>query len=251
MTEKNSSWNSKTEEVAQHIGEDAKGYKLMHIKQAQQSSTMYNRLTIAGIVLGPMAGILSVINQTLGIQNNAAISIIEILLGFISGIIVAIIKYGKYDEASNANQSAAARYTSIEANVRRQLCLYRSNRIDAKNYLEWLETKYEEILISAPLLSSSIYQQVAKEAAKEGWRIPNQYEHEITINQEYNDKTVISSPKRIISLVGEPPTAKPPLVVEPPLVVVIKRSNSMSKIPEINQYSDKMLEYEMKRMSDN
>ena len=43
--------------------------------------------------------------------------IIELVLGFLSGIVVASIKFGRYDEVSNANKTAAARYTSIESNV--------------------------------------------------------------------------------------------------------------------------------------
>ena len=64
------------------------------------------------------------------VRFSQLLVISEIILGFLSGVIVAILKYGKYDEVSTANKSAAAKYASLEANVRRQLSLYRSDRTE-------------------------------------------------------------------------------------------------------------------------
>jgi len=239
-------WNTKLEEVTQRIGEDAKGYKLMHLSQARQSNTIYNRLILVGIFVGPLGGILSTINQVLGEPHSPVLSISETILGFMSGIIIAVIKFGKYDEATNANQAAAASYTSLEANVRRQLSLYRADRMKATAYMDWLQTKYEETMLAAPLLSSNTHSQYIIHAAREGWTVPNQYDHVITINQDIQPREIIDTSAIILQSNLPSPTTKVP---NPSIIV--KRTNTMTKIPEMNKYSDKMLQYEMQRMIGN
>ena len=184
-----------------------------------------------------MASILSSINQVLNPDENPVIPIIEILLGFLSGIIVTIIKFGKYDEAMNSNQTVAAKYSSLEANISRQMCLYRENRLPSTNYLEWIETKYGDILNSAPIITKNTYNSFVKNATKNGHRVPNRYDSIITINKD-------SLPEIII----QTETTTDNKTTSDPNKVTTKRSTTMMKLPEVNQYSDKMLQYEMKRM---
>lgn len=226
------SWNDDSENFIKQITDNIKSYKFMHLQQAQQSYNFYRKLTLGGIIIGPMASILSSINQVLYPDENPIIPIIEILLGFLSGIIVAIIKFGKYDEAINSNQTVAAKYTSLEANISRQMCLYRENRLPARNYLEWVETKYGDILNSAPIITKNTYDSFVKNATKKGYTVPNRYDSIITINKESLPEIIIQSPT-------EPTTDNK---------LTTKRTTTMMKLPEINQYSDKMLQYEMKRM---
>ena len=214
-------WNNKIENVVRGIGENCKNYMKMHMTQARRSNTIYNRLTIAGIVFGPLGGIFTVINEVSGIESTSVLSIVEIILGFLSGVIVAIIKFGKYDEVSNSNQTTAARYTSLYGNVQRQLSLNKDDRMHALKYLDWLQTKYDELILSAPLISTHIH---TKFMSKECENNTKPYDNVININLETD------------------PVNK---VVQP---IQIKRSNTIVKSPEINKYSDKMLEYEMQRM---
>jgi len=246
------SWNHSIEEVVKHIGESSKAYKIMHIKEAQKANEIYNYLMLSGIVLGPMAGIVSAIGSSLNISSYPSITISQIILGFLSGIFIAILKFGKYDEISSSNKSAAAKYSSLEANVRRQLSLYRSDRITAKDYIEWLETKYEEIVTSAPLLSNNVFEQYTKLAKENNWIVPDQYNEVIDINQEYEDEKAIElfDKSRIITIEEdlESDNMKKSKNLKNGNVVQIFRTNTMAKIPEINSCSDQMLNYEMKRM---
>ena len=235
------SWNDDSEDFIKQITDNIKSYKLMHLQQAQQSYSFYRKLTLCGIVIGPMASILSSINQVLHPDQNPVIPIIEILLGFLSGIIVAIIKFGKYDEAVNSNQTVAAKYISLEANISRQMCLYRENRLPSTNYLEWVETKYGEIFNSAPIITKNTYNSFVKNATKNGYTVPNRYDSIITINKE-------SLPEIIIPPQTEPTTDNNTNENNNDNKLTTKRTTTIMKLPEINQYSDKMLQYEMKRM---
>lgn len=215
----------------------------MHIYEAQRANKIYTKLTIVGIILGPLAGIVSGIDTTVIESKEPIMPIIATILGFLSGIVVAVIKFGRYDEFSNANKQAAARYTSIESNVRRQLGLYREDRVPATLYMEWLETKYGELFLSAPLLSADVYDKFSQ---IENNSVLSKYENIISINDNYEKAEV----KKIVDVTNIKINNGYKVLGEQEMKgeKQIKRSYAMSQFPELNQYSDKMLEYEMKRM---
>ena len=256
-------WNDRLEQVAKDIGEKSKSYKIMHLSQAQKTNYTYNQLMILGITLGPLSGIISGIG-TLIPDIDPISPILAILFGFLSGIIVSIIKFGKYDEVSNANKQAAARYTGIESNVRRQLSLYRKDRVHAIEYMKWLENKYEEMFFSAPLLPAEIYDKHALLAKELGWEVPKKYEQTITINKDYETtkiREVMNKQDIEIHVIEEDNEANETeankdihLSVSEneddnsDKAITILRTRKMANFPELNEYSDKALEYELKRM---
>ncbi len=217
-------WNHHIEEVVKDIGESSKAYKTMHNKEARNANDTYNRLMIAGIITGPLSGIISAIGSSI---NYTPITITQIVLGFLSGLFIAILRFGKYDEVSNSNKSAAAKYASLESNIRRQLSLYRKDRFPAVSYLEWTETKYDDLISSAPLLSNHVFEEYSLLAKENNWKIPDQYSDSIDINEDIEGD--IESCKKESNFVK------------------VTRSNTMSTLPEINSCSDQMLKYEMKR----
>jgi F0F1-type ATP synthase assembly protein I len=254
-------WNDKLELAAKDIGDKSKSYKIMHIEQAQKTSTTYNQLMILGITLGPLSGIISGIGTVIESDTGPILPIISMVIGFLSGIIVSIIKFGKYDEISNANKQAAARYTGIESNVRRQLSLYRKDRVDAIEYMKWLENKYEEIFLSAPLLPEDVYEKQVLMVKELGLEVPEKYGQTITINKEYEttkikevmnnqnieiqvsedeDKESVNNKDIHLSVTDEDNS-------DSNKVSTILRTSKMANFPELNECSDKALEYELKR----
>ena len=259
-SKKDTKWNYKLEIAAKDIGESAKSYKLMHIQEAQNAKRKYNRLMIFGIILGPISGVVSSVNTLINPETDPTISIIALILGFLGGVVVAIVKFGKYDESSTSNKQAAARYTSIESNVRRQLGLYRVDRVQALAYMEWLETKYEELFLSAPLLPARVYDKYTKDAKKLGLKVPTQYDAVITINDGHESiKIKEDTNNKTIRVNSELSPESNSLIADADIYLdekntnskpneKLKRTNTMHHFPQLNQYSDKMLEYEMKRM---
>jgi hypothetical protein len=179
--------------------------------------------------------------------------------------VVAILKFGKYDEVSISNKTAAAKYASLESNIRRQLCLYRSERLEASSYLEIIESKYNALLDSAPVITHKTFDSYSVNAQKNGLKIPNKYEHNIFITEDYDEAMAndIMNVKKISTIEENEEeiieSRKPEEVVvnlqnsnnenaKMKKLIKINRNNTMVKIPEINSCSDKMLEYEMKRM---
>lgn len=255
-------WNDKLETSAKNIGESAKGYKLMHITEAQKAHKIYNRLMILGMVLGPLASLTTGFHDSLAPDIKTTISVIGTVAGILSGVVVAIIKFGKYDEESRINKQAAARYTSIESNVRRQLSLYRNDRIPASTYMEWLELKYEELFLSAPLLPPRAYDEYYNVSKKLGLTVPNRYEATITINNEFNNSSIVDL-NQISSTVNNTEheinnstvemsdISSAVHTTEPKVKNNSLENNSRentSPLPQLDHFSDRMLQYELRRL---
>lgn len=154
-----SKWNDKIENTTKEIGETSRAFKLMHIDMARYYSGIYKIYAYLGIFIGPFAGIITGLQSSFSVSDEltAIITIFVTVISFLSGTIVAIIKFGKFDEASSAHKLAASRYTSLESNVRRQLSLYRVDRPPAKIYLEWITKAIDELFLASPLIPYRIY----------------------------------------------------------------------------------------------
>ena len=175
-------WNDNIEKTIKDLGDSAKGYKIMHIEAARKLGHLHSILMYTGIILGPLAGLVSSIGAIRQPPNSDIVfPIITTIVAFISGIIVSIIKFGSFEKNSLTHKNAAANYTSLESNVRRQLSLYRKDRINPTKYIEWLSKSYDETFSSSPFIPSPIYKNFAKNAHKLNLHIPEEYSIMISI----------------------------------------------------------------------
>ena len=182
-------WSNQIEQTIKEIGEKSKGYKIMHIQEARKISKRYRLLMYAGISLGPLAGLLSSLGTVLGNASNIpfGFTIASTCIGFISGIVIAITKYGKFEEKSSHHKIAASKYTSLESNVKRQLVLSREYRINAVQYLDYVGSSFDELFMSSPLITNSIYQKYVKIAKKNNIIVPDEYGLTINLNENYQN----------------------------------------------------------------
>jgi hypothetical protein len=244
-------WNDKLEHVVLDIGESSKAYKIMHITVAQKATKSYSMYMLIGIILGPLSGVISGIGVAVD-SENIIFPIIATILSFLSGIIIAIIKFNKFDEVISANKSAAAKYTSLESNVRRQLAVYRNNRIEAGSYVEWLNTTYENLFSAAPLLPNTVQDNYIKKAKHEGIKLPLIYSGTIDINTEYYKSEVDNVSdihvERRESVAGGDNNNDSHIKSLTVSKLPRKSNAALSVIPELNEYSDGLMSYQMKRM---
>ena len=247
-------WNEDIEKNVYEIGEKSKGYKIMHIKEAINVSFRYDLLMYSGILLGPIAGLLSAIGSILSPDDSpTTLPIVSACLAFISGIVVAATKYGKFEEKSSHHKMAASKYTSLESNIRRQLILYRENRQNAAHYLEWIGNSFDDLFTGSPLVTTIIYNEYIKIAKEKGLVIPDEYV--ININAHYKKKK-ISEIKDVSVININTDLENNDKVVDDKVVddkVVddhIKENiiNNLSHFPDINKFSDNMMNYELQRM---
>ena len=265
-------WNEDIEKNVYEIGEKSKGYKIMHIKEAINVSFRYDLLMYSGILLGPIAGLLSAIGSILSPNDSpTTFPIVSACLAFISGIVVAATKYGKFEEKSSHHKMAASKYTSLESNIRRQLILYRENRQNAAQYLEWIGNSFDDLFTGSPLVTDIIYNEYIKIAKENGLVIPDEYVTDIKDHykkekiSEIKDVSLInintsltSSPKNKVVIKEKINEIKgvslininTALTSSPKNKIVIKEKiiNNLSHFPDINKFSDNMMNYELQRM---
>lgn len=185
-TNNNISWNSRIETSVKEIGEKSKGYKIMHIQSARKISMKYNLLMYSGIILGPLAGFLSGIGAILHPpEGPIEFPIAATCAGFLAGIVVAISKFGKFEEKSSHHKLAASKYTSLESNVRRQLVLCRTDRINAGQYLDYVGSSFDELFMASPLIARKIYKEYVKVARHHGLIVPDEYGLTIKVDERY------------------------------------------------------------------
>ena len=209
----NISWNSKIETNVKEIGEKSKGYKIMHIQSSRKISRKHNLLMYSGILLGPLAGLLSGIGAILKI-GAMEFPIAATCAGFVSGIVVAVSKFGKFEEKISHHKLAASKYTSLESNVRRQLDLGRTDRVNAGKYLEYVGSSFDELFLASPFVARHIYEDYVKIAQKHGLVVPDEYGLTINVDKSYQ-KNKFNEMKNVsaIGVNDSPPISREETIV--------------------------------------
>jgi hypothetical protein len=219
----NCHWNDSIEKNILTVGEKAKGYKIMHIQESRTLSHQYNWLMYSGIALGPLSGLLSGIGAIMSPPEEPVyFPIFSTCVAFMAGIVVAVTKFGKFEEKTASHKLAASKYTSLESNITRQLSLGRNDRVNAVKYLEYIGNSFDELFTASPLIEKSIYDNYVRVAHTKGMIIPDEYE--LTIHIENGKESPVKEEN------------------------VIKREHTLPQLPYISHFSDGRMMYEMQRM---
>jgi hypothetical protein len=189
-------WNSNIEKAVKLIEKQCRLYRKMHTEVSIETSEKYSNFMLSAIILTPFSGIVTTIGSIFckDLEHIFIYNISSTLLSFLSGILVTIIKFNKYDEISYAHKTASSRYISLEENIKRQLILYREDRINANEYLTWLSKSFDELFFSAPDFESKTmkkYEKQLEEMEKEYDTVEINYNKQETCRnlkfQQYQD----------------------------------------------------------------
>jgi hypothetical protein len=233
-------WDDALESAAREVGERAQAYKIINARLAHSSSRVYDWLMIGSIITGPMSGTISAIGSAMSPDPTAVLPIVSTLVAFLAGILVAVVRFGKYDEKTTAHKQAAAKLASIEHNVRRQMALPRDRREKAQQYLEWITKSSDDVCTSMPLIPRSAQEQYAAEAEKKGLAVPDPVGDTIEINRGFAAQ--LSSSERVqVAIDVEEEKEKDPRRE-------VKRTNSIGVTPELELYSDSQMRYQLSRL---
>lgn len=241
-------WNTNQERAVQNIGESARGFKVMHITVARFTSTVYEALMITSLVLAPASGTIDIIGSAYPAHATTFL-FVSAGLSFVCGILLTIVKFAAFDQVSIAHKSAAAKYVSLESNVRRQLSLYRDNRPEPGRYLEWITASYDELFASAPLIPRGVQADYAAHAKEHGITIPDQVEDIIEINTDYGGTSQITvTGRNSVTETDLEVGAVAEVVAEVGGPKKVKRTNTMSHYSDLGKFGEGMMQYEMTRM---
>ncbi len=196
-------WTPHIEKIVKNIGEKSQGYKVIHILEARTNNFMCNIFMHISICIGPVAGLFSALNT---IHSDKIFAVIATFLSILSGIFMAIIKFGKFEEKGAMHKLASSKYSSLEDNIRKQLSYPRTYRISSKDFLNWISHSYDEIFTSSPLVSKKNYDKYTIEAKKRGLVLPDEYGELIMIDENEQNLSGIplSTKPKHRSILSEP-----------------------------------------------
>lgn len=172
-------WNTAEEKLAAQIGGESAGYRTMHRRAAWRQRIAYNALMFSGIVIGPLSALVSSVNSMLNPDTDVIIPMISAGLGVISGMVIAAIKFGKFNESSTRHQNSAAEFLSLQTNISRQLVLGRTERQNAGSYISYIGDAYADIFKRSPMISETDHQKYAVEAKAKNLPVPGEYNIQI------------------------------------------------------------------------
>jgi hypothetical protein len=251
-------WTFLIEKNAKSIGEKSQGYKLMHIQESLYKHKIYNILMYTAIILGPLSGLISSLGSSIHHDSPTIFSILSTCIAFSSGIFVAVSKVGKFNEKSNSHKIAASKYTSLESNVRRKLSLPRIIRVKPREFLNWVGASYDDLFLGSPLVSKKTYDKYILGAKTNGISIPDEYGDTILIDENYEDIQIDEMAcKKKIEINNSPISNKNELIsikIEGNDVEdenkkrIVKRGSEYIPYPQLNEYGDPRMKYELKRM---
>ena len=164
-------WSEEIETVLKHILRSCSRRRVLHMEMAIDYQNKFSTLMLSNIIIGPLAGLISTISLAID-TSVTEMTIISSSLGFLSGTIAAITKFGKYDESSNIHKASSVKFSALEANIKRQLALPNRARSRPDEYLTFVDSSYESLVSSAPLTSFIVEDSIDSEVVHETDIIP-------------------------------------------------------------------------------
>ena len=147
-------WTQSLEDYLRNIGLISNKYKKIHNRKAKYYISKYNTAMYTSILLGPLVGMLSAINMSVG--DLLVIPIVILCISFLNGILMSIIKFRKWDETALIHKTSAAKYSALATSAQRQLALSLEHRDDPDSYIRWITTIFNKIFITSPIINSDI-----------------------------------------------------------------------------------------------
>ena len=150
----NIKWNDNIENVLITIMNTISVYKNVHAVTSINNIRYFNILTICGIVLGPISGILGAVDAIVNPDTEIIYPLMISIFGFISGVIATIIKFGKFDENASQHKKAFSDYNSLEKNIELCLSMTKHDRyVNPSEYINEVQQKFEDIFMKAPIIN--------------------------------------------------------------------------------------------------
>lgn len=237
-------WNENIEKMITDIGNSCKGYKFMCILSSSRESKKYDILMYSLLTITPLSGTFSAISISFP-EQTVILQILITFFAMLAGLFTAIVKFSKFDQKATAHKNIATKYASLENNIRRQLSLSRSSRVNCSKYLEWVTTSFDDLFGSTPLIPDDIYTEWTGIAMQNNISVPKEL---TTVITDKHIDTDIYSDNPIVIKQAE--TDKQPEQSNHKKQDSKTRGIVYEPIFDINKFSDGRMKYEMYRLKD-
>ena len=210
-------WTDTIEANLSEIKHSCKSYKDMNLHAMRRTQRIYDVLMYTIITVSPVIGIIVTISDSFSVR------VVISVFAFVNSVLSSVVKFSKLEEKLSHHRSFAAKFLSLESNIKRQLSLQRSERVDAKLYLDITAKSFEELFTNMPIITESLYNKYVKNEILSAKPIPSGSEVVIPVSSERKPSEPLS-PRHT----GEFP---------------------ISSRPELHTFSDDRLRYEMERLN--
>jgi len=243
-------WTGSFEKMVKDIGEQCRGYKWMFIRSAMTMSRRFDVLMYITIALGPMVGILTTLKNILE-SDNKAFDILAIVFAFLAGVVASIVKYSNLSEKTHTYRKTAARFASLEFNIRTQLSAVRDARLQPRPYVKWVTSVFDDLYASMPLLPETIFDKWNQFAKKSLIANARSIESEVDVDKELKQRQVSNMNKIEVNTTPSMSTSGSEDEQKENIVVVKRRHprncHMAITLPELNRFSNPKMEYEFHR----
>lgn len=170
----NNGWNDKNEQLLISIGENAASYKWMHEESSNYHNTVYNVISIALIVLSSLLSIQTLFpnNSSENLSNNNIIIVQQVVL-YIVTILSFLQSFLNSQVLSQKHLFASGLFSELYHDIQEQMCMFRKDRINAKQNVSACLKKYDSLVVNNPDINWYISRKFQKTFGSNGISLPS------------------------------------------------------------------------------
>jgi hypothetical protein len=139
----NNSWSDASEKILIAYGENVTCNKKNHEKAVGINKTISNVFNIIFIIISVILTVITSIESL--IPDTVISQFIRIILSGILTILSLIYNFFSFDENSAKHTEAFKKYSKLYNTIQRQMCLHRTERKDAKSFIPYIQSEYDNI----------------------------------------------------------------------------------------------------------
>lgn len=170
----NNGWNDKNERLLVSIGENAASYKWMHEASSNYYNTIYNITSITLIVLSSLLSIQTIFpNDTCNDSNNGVITIAKQIILYIVTILSFLQSFLNSQVLSQKHFFAAGLFSELYHDIQEQMCMFRKDRILAKQHVSQSLKKYDSLVVNNPDINWYVSRKFESTFGNKGISLPS------------------------------------------------------------------------------
>ena len=182
----NNGWNDKNEQLLISIGENAASYKWMHENSSNFHNMIYNITSILLTVLSSLLSIQTLFPNDTCDGTRTEIIIIKQIILYIITILSFLQSFLNSQISSQKHIVASGLFSELYHNIQQQTCMFRKDRMNAKEYISECLKKYDSLVIHHPDINSYIIKKFQRTFNNTGISLPGIQKIQI-ITEQIND----------------------------------------------------------------
>jgi hypothetical protein len=194
----NNGWNDKNEQLLISIGENAASYKWMHEASSNYHNNVDNIINIASIVLSSLLSIQTLFpNDNCDDTNVNGLVIAKQVILYIVTILSFLQSFLNSQVLSQKHLFASGAFSELYHDIQEQMCMFRKDRINAKQHVSVCLKKYDSLVVNNPDINDYISKKFQKTFGGNGISLPNIIDKVQKIQVIKEDEDINMSNQRI------------------------------------------------------